>query len=143
MGHLVHIASIVGVVACVHHFWPKGVTYGEREDWEKAYRRRHYIRRSENHAQGWYDDGESSKSRESSRRDGERQTRRRDRDRDSKNDSDVSVRGRDIEYGARPVYSRHASRGRHSHEYEYERGYEGGDEDRAPAYSSTRASVRY
>ncbi|KUJ21934.1 uncharacterized protein LY89DRAFT_389625 [Mollisia scopiformis] len=39
--NIVHIIEILGVVACAHHFWPKGITYGEQEDWEKAHRKRH------------------------------------------------------------------------------------------------------
>lgn len=31
---LVHIGEILAVFLCVHHFWPKGITYGDREDWE-------------------------------------------------------------------------------------------------------------
>lgn len=36
-----HIIEILGLVVCAHHFWPKGITYGEQEEWEKAYRKRH------------------------------------------------------------------------------------------------------
>jgi len=37
---LIHIIEIVGAVLCAHHFWPKGVTYGEQEEWEKKHRSR-------------------------------------------------------------------------------------------------------
>ncbi|KAG9239925.1 hypothetical protein BJ878DRAFT_484307 [Calycina marina] len=39
----IHVISIVGLVIAAHHFWPKGITYGEKEDWEKAYRRKHEL----------------------------------------------------------------------------------------------------
>lgn len=42
---IIHIASIVGLVVAAHHFWPKGITYGEKEHWEKAYRKRHRLRK--------------------------------------------------------------------------------------------------
>jgi hypothetical protein len=160
MGHLIHIASIIGAVAAAHHFWPKGVTYGEREDWEKEYRRRRYSTTSARvtNAQGWYDDtatSSNSSSRESSKsgraRDTldkkERERRRdsgRDRDRDSRYERESSarpVRERDIEYGTQPVYSRHARHHHHHHHREYDYEYEGGDEE-PPAYSR-RASARY
>lgn len=38
---VLHIIEIIGVFFCAHHLWPKGVTYGEQEDWEKAHRKRH------------------------------------------------------------------------------------------------------
>jgi len=31
---LVFLGSIVAATFCAHRFWPKGVTYGEREEWE-------------------------------------------------------------------------------------------------------------
>src|SRR5688572_7614650 len=37
-GHLVgHIIKIIGLVALVHRYWPKGILYSEREDWEKKH----------------------------------------------------------------------------------------------------------
>lgn len=36
---ILHIVEILGVFVCAHHFWPKGITYGEAEDWEKKYRK--------------------------------------------------------------------------------------------------------
>jgi hypothetical protein len=133
MGHLVHIASIIGVVACVHHFWPKGITYGEREEWEKAYRERRTRAQRSSRAQGWYDDSQESSRSSPSRRDRERErgSRRREKERYDYEGSARPVRERDIEYGTHPVYSRHASF--RNHEYEYED---------APAYSR-RASSRY
>ncbi|KAG4432672.1 hypothetical protein IFR05_011850 [Cadophora sp. M221] len=38
---VLHIVEILGVFFCAHHLWPKGVTYGKQEDWEKSYRKRH------------------------------------------------------------------------------------------------------
>lgn len=39
--HLIlHVIEILGVFFCAHHLWPKGVTYGEQEEWEKAHRKR-------------------------------------------------------------------------------------------------------
>ncbi|KAL2075771.1 hypothetical protein VTL71DRAFT_714 [Oculimacula yallundae] len=38
---VLHIVQILGVFFCAHHLWPKGVTYGNQEDWEKSYRKRH------------------------------------------------------------------------------------------------------
>lgn len=39
--HLVlHIIQILGVFVCAHHLWPKGVTYGEAEDWEVKHRKK-------------------------------------------------------------------------------------------------------
>jgi len=43
---LLHVVEILGVVAVAHHFWPKGITYGEKEDWEKAYRKKHAYKSS-------------------------------------------------------------------------------------------------
>jgi hypothetical protein len=37
---LIHILEILSVFACAHHFWPKGVTYGEEEEWEKAQKKK-------------------------------------------------------------------------------------------------------
>lgn len=37
---VVHILEIIGVFVCAHHFWPKGITYGEEDDWETARRQR-------------------------------------------------------------------------------------------------------
>ncbi|RFU28842.1 hypothetical protein B7463_g7484, partial [Scytalidium lignicola] len=31
---IVHVVEILGVFLCAHHFWPKGILYGEHEDWE-------------------------------------------------------------------------------------------------------------
>ena len=42
---VIHVASIVSLVIAAHHFWPKGITYGEKEHWEKAYRKRHRLRK--------------------------------------------------------------------------------------------------
>lgn len=132
MGHLVHIASIVGVFVCAHHFWPKGMLYGEREEYEKEYRRRH------THPDRFRKPSSKlgNNSRDSSRdEDGyayprrEREQGRRERER---YEYEASARPmRDIEYGAHPVYSRHARL--RDYEYEYEE---------APAYSR-RASSRY
>ncbi|PSS13026.1 hypothetical protein M430DRAFT_263777 [Amorphotheca resinae ATCC 22711] len=38
---IMHLIEILGVFVCAHHFWPKGITYGEKEDWEKRYRHKH------------------------------------------------------------------------------------------------------
>jgi len=147
MGHLAHIATIAGVFLCVHHFWPKGVTYGEREEWEKSYRHHHMHgtssrRSSPRQAQGWYDDTrESSRSSSPysySRRERERSARRRDKEKSDYEASSRPVRQRDIEYGTHPVYSRHASFSQgHSHG-----GYET-DYDEPPSYSSRRGSAKY
>ena len=149
MGHIAHIATIAGVFYCVHHFWPKGITYGEREEWEKKYRHHHIHgtsssssrRSSPRRAQGWYDDSRESSSSSSpyssSRRESEKGARRRDKEKSDYEGSNRSVRERDIEYGTHPVYSRHAS---------FSRGHdrEGHDEyDEPPAYSSRRGSARY
>ena len=37
---ILHIIEILGVFVCAHHFWPKGVTYGEDEDWAQSHRKR-------------------------------------------------------------------------------------------------------
>ena len=36
-----HILEILGVFICAHHLWPKGITYGEAEEWEKKHRMSH------------------------------------------------------------------------------------------------------
>jgi hypothetical protein len=38
---IIHIIEILGAVVCAHHFWPKGITYGEAEDWEKKHKNGH------------------------------------------------------------------------------------------------------
>jgi hypothetical protein len=38
---ILHIIEILSVFVCAHKLWPKGVTYGEAEDWEIAHRKRH------------------------------------------------------------------------------------------------------
>jgi hypothetical protein len=38
---ILHIIEILGVFVCAHKLWPKGVTYGEAEDWEIAQRKKH------------------------------------------------------------------------------------------------------
>lgn len=40
-----HIIEILGAFACAHHFWPKGITYSEAEDWEKDHKKRQDKRR--------------------------------------------------------------------------------------------------
>ena len=37
---ILHIIEILGVFVCAHHFWPKGITYGDADDWEVAHRKR-------------------------------------------------------------------------------------------------------
>ncbi|EPE27743.1 hypothetical protein GLAREA_04534 [Glarea lozoyensis ATCC 20868] len=37
---LLHALQIFGVFACVHHFYPKGITYGEKEEWEREQKRK-------------------------------------------------------------------------------------------------------
>jgi len=32
---IIHIIEVLAAVVCAHHFWPKGITYGEQEEWEK------------------------------------------------------------------------------------------------------------
>ncbi|PQE15603.1 hypothetical protein CJF30_00005990 [Rutstroemia sp. NJR-2017a BBW] len=33
--HLLHALEILSVFLCAHHFWPKGITYSEKEAWER------------------------------------------------------------------------------------------------------------
>jgi hypothetical protein len=35
-----HIIEIVGIFVWAHHLWPKGITYGEMEEWERKLRKR-------------------------------------------------------------------------------------------------------
>ncbi|KAF4631832.1 hypothetical protein G7Y89_g6298 [Cudoniella acicularis] len=43
---ILHIIEILGAFACAHHFWPKGITYGEAEEWEKDHKERQEKRSS-------------------------------------------------------------------------------------------------
>jgi hypothetical protein len=96
--HLVlHIIEILGVFVCAHHLWPKGVTYGEAEEWEVEHRKRH--------AHGSHSKSKSTKTRGSpsqggSSSDGVRRNRSKREER---------VRDYEYEYEERPTYSRHAS----------------------------------
>jgi hypothetical protein len=96
--HLVlHIIEILGVFVCAHHLWPKGVTYGEAEEWEVEHRKRH--------AHGSHSKSKSSKTRGSpsqrgSSSDGVRRNRSKREER---------VRDYEYEYEERPRHSRHAS----------------------------------
>ncbi|KAK2627255.1 hypothetical protein QTJ16_003221 [Diplocarpon rosae] len=38
---ILYLVEILGVFFCAHHLWPKGITYGKPEDWEKDYRKKH------------------------------------------------------------------------------------------------------
>jgi len=138
--HLIHVVEILGAFFIVHKLWPKGVTYGEKEEWEREYRRRRYSqsqsqrssRRSSRRSEI-----EDNSLRDSSR--GEyyqgRNSGRPRREKTSDHESSViPMREGDIEYGAHPVYSRHAS---FSHYYDDDREYE------RPVRYTRRASERY
>ncbi|KAF8866742.1 hypothetical protein BDZ45DRAFT_734762 [Acephala macrosclerotiorum] len=86
---IIHIIEILGVFACAHHFWPKGITYGEQEEWEKAHRKRHE-HGSKSRSKGGHRNGSGSSS-----SDGRRKSSREEK----------------YEYDddERPRYSRHAS----------------------------------
>jgi hypothetical protein len=62
---ILHIIEILGVFVCAHKLWPKGVTYGEAEDWEVAHRKRHAHRssKSNNRRNGSSSHGGSSTER--------------------------------------------------------------------------------
>jgi hypothetical protein len=62
---IVHIIEILGVFVCAHKLWPKGVTYGEAEDWEKAHRKRnaHSSSKSKSRRNGSSSHGGSSSDR--------------------------------------------------------------------------------
>jgi hypothetical protein len=32
---IIHVLEVLAAVLCAHHFWPRGITYGEQEEWEK------------------------------------------------------------------------------------------------------------
>ncbi|PQE14702.1 hypothetical protein CJF31_00007662 [Rutstroemia sp. NJR-2017a BVV2] len=44
--HLLHALEILSVFLCAHHFWPQGITYSEKEAWERKPAHRHRARRS-------------------------------------------------------------------------------------------------
>ena len=70
---IIHIIEIVGAVLCAHHFWPKGVTYGEQEEWEKKHQ-------SRKHRHG--SSSKEKRSRGGSSSEGPRRGYRRDEGRD-------------------------------------------------------------
>lgn len=41
---LMHILEILGVFICAHHLWPKGITYGDPDDWETKHKKKHSSR---------------------------------------------------------------------------------------------------
>ena len=128
-----HVAEILGLVICAHHFWPKGITYGEQEDWEKAYRRKHgHASRSKSKRERNDSNGSSSsRSEQPRRREGERERSDRyqeygdrhrledRRDRDShyedrrdryyEDREEKEKRPQSMYVEERPVYSRRAS----------------------------------
>jgi hypothetical protein len=107
-GALIHIVQILGVFVCAHHFWPKGITYGEQEEWEKAYRKKHrYSPRPKNPR-------ERGDSNGSSRSGGSR--RYEEKERGVREERAYEARYREqqraksaYDYEERPVYSRQAS----------------------------------
>jgi len=97
--HLVlHILEILGVFVCAHHLWPKGVTYGEAEDWEIEHRKRH------GHGHGPHSKSKS-KNNESTSHTGSSS----DGVRRNKSKREERVRDYEYEYEERPRHSRHAS----------------------------------
>jgi hypothetical protein len=123
--HILHIVEILGVFFCVHHFWPKGVTYGEKEEWEKTHHRhRHSHAKRKHSSRGQWDE-----SRGSPRNDYVARKEHRHRDKGDYEISERPVQERDHEYGGRPVHSRRSS----FRDQEY---------DEPPVYSR-RASSRY
>jgi len=95
--HLVlHIIEILGVFVCAHHLWPKGVTYGEADDWELEHRKRH--------AHGSHSKSKSTGTRDASHAGSSSDGVRRNR---SKRES--RIRDEDYEYEEVPRHTRHAS----------------------------------
>jgi hypothetical protein len=47
-----HILEILGVFICAHHLWPKGITYGGPDDWEKKYKKHSSRSKSSNSSKG-------------------------------------------------------------------------------------------
>ncbi len=95
--HLVlHIVEILGVFVCAHHFWPKGVTYGEAEEWEIEHRKKnaHGSRSKSKNQQSRGPSNAGSSS------DGVRRNRSKREER---------TRDYEYEYEERPRHSRHAS----------------------------------
>jgi hypothetical protein len=93
---ILHIIEILGVFVCAHHFWPKGVTYGEAEDWEIEHRKRH--------AHGSHSQSKSKKSGSQSHTGSSSDGVRR-----SKSKREDRARDYDYDYDERPRHSRHAS----------------------------------
>ncbi|RDW94706.1 hypothetical protein BP5796_00469 [Coleophoma crateriformis] len=48
--HILHAAEIIGAFLVAHHFWPKGITYGDKEDWEIRKHERNHGHSSKKHA---------------------------------------------------------------------------------------------
>jgi hypothetical protein len=38
---VMHIIEILGVFICAHKLWPKGITYGEAEEWQTRPKKKH------------------------------------------------------------------------------------------------------
>jgi hypothetical protein len=95
--HLVlHIIEILGVFVCAHHLWPKGVTYGEADDWELEHRKRHAH-------------GSHSKSKSTSTKDASHAGSSSDGVRRNRSKRESRVRDEDYEYEEVPRHTRHAS----------------------------------
>ena len=37
---VIHLIEILGVFICAHKLWPKGITYGEAEEWETKHKKK-------------------------------------------------------------------------------------------------------
>ncbi|TVY20180.1 hypothetical protein LARI1_G002993 [Lachnellula arida] len=127
---ILHIIELLAAVVCAHHFWPKGITYGEQEDWEKKLH--HVGSKAKAKAKGKSSSshttsGHTARGRER-RGDGREKehgrVRRRDRERDREDRDFDEVRGERRAYGG---VERAYGDGDRDYEYEYE--------DRPPRYS--------
>ncbi|TVY37747.1 hypothetical protein LOCC1_G006300 [Lachnellula occidentalis] len=111
---LLHIIELLAAVVCAHHFWPKGITYGEQEDWEKHLHQKAHHAKSRAKARG---KSKAKAASASSRGDGRGRVRRRDRDREARyyDDGVRERRGygdRKYDYEDRPPrYSKGPDRG--------------------------------
>ncbi|TVY29841.1 hypothetical protein LHYA1_G001800 [Lachnellula hyalina] len=120
---ILHIVELLAAVVCAHHFWPKGITYGEQEDWEKKLHKKAH--RVKSRVKSRANRGERERG------GGREHGRVRKRHRETRYYDDDEVRGG----GERRAYGYEEERGYGNRGYEYE--------DRPPRYEKTGARSVY